>query len=456
MNSRVLINQLGYYAKGAKHAFLLAEADSFDVIDKVNSEIVFSGFPERAIFIDSWGMKISPVDFSPLTLTGGFYITANLPTGQVIRSELFGISNTPYLDLLQSILEAMEASHKHEFDYTEIAFTTACLIFYQLVSIHREIELPIFDITMSINREIKYNLLKTLSRDDFKPSELASVSAAAALGSYYFRKTEKSLSDRLKKVAIKTWIENIELSRVSGDLTGSGTIFWGLCALYAITGAEDFINAAKENIPHDPCSFTVANPSGFGMISAFLLPDGADLALRRMLREALRVKADNLTSNSDIYYVTDSEFLQNSNAKLLSDAITLFSAQTVLREDSYTIAAKRNINYVMGANPLEKCFITGYGKNPVTRPLFPMREPSVLNVQKSGGGALTDDISEEILPGIVVPGANSDIKKDGYLTWQMTAKTPPAKCYGDTKTSPTSNSASLSAGALLFFAAGVE
>jgi hypothetical protein len=447
MSGRIRINQIGYYVDGAKHALLLADAERFDVIDRVNDEIVFSGFPERTIFIDSWGMKVAPVDFSPLSLTGRFYISCDLPTGQTLRSDDFEISKTPYLTFMNAFIDALPGSHKYyrERDYSEIAFSTACLIFYILVARFHGIEDTLYDFTGSLTAEIKYNLLMTLSRDDFKPSELASVSAAAALGSWFFRKTEKSLSDRLRKVAVNTWIENIEISRSSGDLTGRGTLFWGLCALYAITGAEDFLLAAKENIPRDPTSFTVANPSGFGMISAFLLPGGGDLALRRSLREALRVKADNLTSNIDRFFVTRGDFSQNSNELLLSDSLSLYSANTILREPFYRAAGMRNVSYVCGVNPLEKCFVTGFGKNPVKNPLLPS------DLLKKEGEPL-----DEPPHGIVVPGANSDIKKDGYLTWQMTPKTPPALCYGDTKTSPTTNSASLPMGALLFFTAGIN
>ncbi|MDR0943820.1 MAG: glycoside hydrolase family 9 protein [Ruminococcus sp.] len=449
MTSRIQINQIGYYDRGAKHAFLLAETDRFNVVDRVNDEIVFSGFPERAIFIDAWGMKIVPLDFSELSLTGSFYIICELPTGQILRSDNFEISKTPFLSFMNAFLEALPPSRKYyrEKDYSEIAFSTACLIFHILVSRFHGVEAAIYDITESINTEIKHNLLMTLTRDDFKPSELASVSAAAALGSWFFRKTEKSLSDRLSKVAVKTWIENIEISRASGTQNSPGTLFWGLCALYAITGSEDFLLAAKENIPRDPTSFTVSNPSGFGMISAFLLPGGGDLALRRSLREALRVKADNLTSNTDRFFVTRDDFSRNSNELLLSDTLALFSANTILREPSYKAAAARNISYICGVNPLEKCFVTGFGKNPVKYPHLPS------DLTRGDDGLR---VYEAPLPGIVVPGANSDIKTDGYLTWQMTGKTPPAKCYGDTKTSPTTNSASLSMGALMFFAAGIS
>jgi hypothetical protein len=447
MSSRIRVNQIGYYVEGAKQAILIAEAERFDVIDRVNDEIVFSGFPERAIFIDSWGMRVSPLDFSPLSLTGSFYITCELPTGQTVRSNDFEISKTPYLAFMNAFVDALPGSHKYyrEKDFAEIAFSTACLIFYVLVSRFHGIEDALYDFTKSLETEIKYNLLMTITRNDFKPSELASVAAAAALGSWFFRKTEKSLSDRLRRVAVNTWIENIEISRAGVTSNSPGTLFWGLCALYAITGAEDFLLAAKENIPRDPTSFTVSNPSGFGMISAFLLPGGGDLSLRRSLREALRVKADNLTSNIDRFFATRDDFTRFSNELLLSDSLSLYAANTVLREPFYRAAGMRNISYICGVNPLEKCFITGFGRNPVKNPLFPYDLTRAV-----------DERIEEPPPGIVVPGANSDIKTDGYLTWQMTPKTPAALCYGDTKTSPTTNSAYLPIGALLFFAAGIN
>jgi hypothetical protein len=457
MKSRVQINQIGYYASGAKHAFLLAEAESFDVIDSVNNEIVFSGFPERAIFIDGWGMKIFPIDFSALSLTGSFYITADLATGQTLRSGNFEISRSPYLSLMQSISDTTSRFHKYDggISFNVCAFTTACLINSVLVSETKNSAAPLIDITESIIREIKHNCLRILSDEEFDETELASVAALAALGSWFFRKTEKSLSDRLSRSAVRAWIKNIELSKTDSlsYTENPGTLFWALCALYAATGAEDFISAAKMHIPRDPISFTPDNPSGFACISAFLHPDGADLPLRRSLKEALRVKADNLTSYSDSFYITRADFPEGSNLLLMSDAISLFMAETVLAEKSYVVAARRNLNYVMGANPLEKCFITGYGSNPVRKPFLPSDRMSadIDNADTDPG-----DFNIEPIAGLVVPGANADIKTDSYLSWQLSKKTPPARCYGDTKTSITSNAASAPASSLLFFASGIE
>jgi endoglucanase len=288
------------------------------------------------------------------------------------------------------------------------------------------------------------------------PDTLTTVAFAAltALASGLFRGKDEVFSDKLKKAAVSAWIyysenspngEKLYTNKSQTPLGNNtetdksniaGAVFWALCEMYAMTGSEDFLSAAKDSIPADVSSFNRFSPSGYGMCSVFLHPDGGDLDLRRKVMFALRVKADNLTSNSDKYYVTDGAFEAGSNITLMSDAMTLLAASAILKCDDYRNTALRNISYIMGANPLDKCFLTGFGENPVRHPHHAM-------------SAINPD--DDPVPGMVVFGANHDRLSDNFLKWQLPRSTPPAKSYGDALSSKTTNSSSMAAVSLLYF-----
>jgi endoglucanase len=300
--------------------------------------------------------------------------------------------------------------------------------------------------------EANYELMK---KSAFSTIAFAGV---AALSSWLFRQSDEKFSEKLKDAAIRAWIAFAEyssshdidfeaesktaLSGLPGEAgcDFNGLRFWALCELYALTLGDEFLEGAKDSIPADVSSFSPDNVSGFGMLSIFLHPDGGDLELRRKIMFALRVKSDNLTSNSGKYYITTDNFGCCSNLKIMSDSLTLFAAATILKCGEYREAARRNLNYIMGANPLDKCFITGFGHNPVRRPR---------HVLSAAFGDATP------ISGMAVCGANSARLFDNYLKWQLPRGTPPAKSYGDAPSSQTTNTVSMPATALLYFLASI-
>ncbi|MDR0987268.1 MAG: glycoside hydrolase family 9 protein [Ruminococcus sp.] len=274
-----------------------------------------------------------------------------------------------------------------------------------------------------------------------------------ALASWLFRKSDEGFSEKLRDAAVRAFIAYAEYSEThlidfareakiatSADCDFNGLRFWALCELYALTGSEEFLTGAKKSIPADVCSFSPENAAGFGILSIFLHPDGGDLELRRKTMFALRVKADNLTSNSAKSFITLEDYNCFSNIKLMSDAITLFAAGAILKYPDYRVFGVRNFNYILGANPLDKCFVTGFGHNPVRRPRHTLS---------------TAFAESPPLAGMVVNGANNDRLHDNYLKWQLPRATPPAKSYGDAPSSLTTNAVTLPATALLYFLAAI-
>jgi endoglucanase len=355
------------------------------------------------------------------------------------------------------------------------AVAIAELVYAIFIRNHRKVtfygsdstKLSEYDPTDSIINEIKYGLLWLLKMQDSDGSVFAGVKATAetdivppdqdktpytvspktansaaafaavcALSYWMFRSSDPIFAKTLSDAAISAWLwyaENEPAVRLYPGLR-----FWAVCELYALTGAPDFLAEAKQNVPDDITHIHLYNVSGLGMLSIFSHPGHSDLELRRQVMFALRVNADNLTSESYKSIITRTDFPKCSNIYIMSDAIALATAGAVLKSKDYTNAAHRNFDYILGANPLGKCFVTGFGTNPVRHPHHTLS---------------ASHPESEPIPGMAVYGATADRLADTYLKWQLPKGTPPAKCYGDAPSSRSANSASRSACALLYLLA---
>jgi endoglucanase len=261
--------------------------------------------------------------------------------------------------------------------------------------------------------------------------------AVCALAASFYRKIDSGIdfSEKLAKAALNAWLWYAE-NGVKSKLRG-GLLFWAVCELYALTGEDDFLAAAKTYFQTaDITSFDMDDISGFGMLSVFFHVSGGDLELRRKLMSALRVKSDNLTAKSAMHIITRNDFSKYSNIGIMSDAIALRVAAAILKNDDYLRAARRDFDYILGSNPLGKCYVTGVGNNPVIHP------------HQSLCAAVPDAYPPT---GLVVFGPSADRFSDSFLKWQLPKTTPPAKSYGDAPSSRSTNASSMWAVSMLFF-----
>ena len=91
-------------------------------------------------------------------------------------------------------------------------------------------------------------------------------------------------------------------------------------------------------------------------------------------------------------------------------------ANLIAPQETFPRAALRQLNYVLGCNPVDRCFVTGLGMRPVTDPWQPA---SVFG----GYGAP--------IPGFVLPGANLVAWDLPMQRYQEVHRLPPLKNYVD-------------------------
>ena len=102
-----------------------------------------------------------------------------------------------------------------------------------------------------------------------------------------------------------------------------------------------------------------------------------------------------------------------------TEAILLVQAYVATRDKAYLVNARRNADYLLGRNPLDYCYVTGFGTK---SPMNPHHRISAA------------DGIEEPVPGLLVGGPNATANEGDYYKSNQ-----PDKRYADNTGSYTSN-----------------
>lgn len=282
--------------------------------------------------------------------------------------------------------------------------------------------------------------------------------AVMALAARIYSKFDKDFSDLLQSAAFSGWIwltdhpvykpfvnpPEMEI-RTMGDAPPtdfSSIMFWTVTELYALTGDEYFATRiSKLYRSVSTTDFSVNDPSGFGALAYIMCKYPRRHEIERYIHLQYRIKADNLAAESEKSgygtSLTMSQYKYGSNITVMNNCISLIIAYVLLKCEDYLYAAADQLNYLLGKNPMNICFVTGFGSNSVTQP---HHRPSAF-----------DDIDAPV-PGMVVVGANTE-RNDDYARWNIPANTPPAKCYRDTGFCFSTNETAINCNSAALFAA---
>lgn len=260
--------------------------------------------------------------------------------------------------------------------------------------------------------------------------------AVMSLASRVFRKFDTAYSDRLNEASINAWIwlmnnphyvpfENPPTVFVSAagdfyDDNPDDEMFWAVCELYETTGDKVFhdrIRALYERV--NAAGFVNRDNGGFGAAAYLFGSRPKDAFVEQSMKLQLRVRADNLYSLSrkNGYGTAKSveDYIRGSNMYAMTDGIALILAYKIFGCGEYLRTVCEQVNYILGKNPMDICYVTDFGKTPVKHP---HHRPSE-----------ADDI-EAPVPGLLVCGPNSRVE-DGFTQWNIPPDAPPAKCYYD-------------------------
>ncbi len=224
-----------------------------------------------------------------------------------------------------------------------------------------------------------------------------------------------------------------------GDHEFSDEFFWAATELFLATDDKQYLNYMDiEKVNH----FGVPNWASvgtLGLISMMFTEVELDVKLKKEACDRLKKLAEKLATTwmESPYRITLNEFMWGSNAVILNQGMVLCSAYRMFGNKEFYEAAQSSIDYVLGKNAVNYCFVTGFGsKNPK-------------NIHHRPSAA--DNIDEPI-PGLLAGGPNPRNMKEDCGPDRYPVHTP-AKCYIDELCSYSTNEVAINWNAPLVYVA---
>lgn len=210
-----------------------------------------------------------------------------------------------------------------------------------------------------------------------------------------------------------------------GDNDVQDEFCWAAIELYLTTGDDTYYEQSKiDSVPIQSASWSQTSLLAYiSMIhNKNRLTSAVDFPF---LQKRFLAYADDLFSRylDCAYRITNEHFIWGSNAVCMNETVALLVAYELTGDGRYFEAAQANLGYILGRNPLNHSFVTGFGK------LTPMH----VHHRISSADGITEPI-----PGMMVGGPNNknpgDCEADKYKNYDR-----PALAYLDDQCSYSTN-----------------
>lgn len=290
---------------------------------------------------------------------------------------------------------------------------------------------------------------EVMPQDETDQLVLSPVSTAAtgdfaaimAKASVVYRPYDEAFADRALEAALYAWdyvkdsddqegFTNPE-EIVTGEYPDRSTedeIFWAVAELY-LAGCEEVRDALVERFnPYRVRGLGWANMQSYALWELWKAGqekqfDDEIAQICSSCGEILVNDADDLRrkSEKDGYFMTlGTDYPWGSNMTVANNGMTLLMAGRITSDASYTALAKRHVDYLLGANGLGICFVSGEG---TVSPQNPHHRPS----QAAG----------QAIKGMLAGGPDSRLE-DPYAQGVLSGQAP-ALCYVDNTQSYSTN-----------------
>lgn len=296
-----------------------------------------------------------------------------------------------------------------------------------------------------------------MPQDEKDQLVLAPVSTAAtadfagclAYASSFYKESDPAFAESLLQAAIKAqnylfshddefYINPPEITTGGyGDRDVRDERYFALCALFGVTGDANYLTHAlkyredkKKDKPDPKHPWNSGWQEGFGwpFVSGYgteiLLEheDKLDADLLAEIRSGIIAQAEKYleTCNSSAFKYCSKFVFWGSNGAICDLAHIMMMAYDLTDRRDFLNAAKAQLDYILGCNPLNYCYVTGSGTKSV---LHPHHRPS---------GA-----SKKVYPGMLAGGPCGALL-DAYAKEHLTGL-PALKCYADAEPSYSTN-----------------
>lgn len=259
----------------------------------------------------------------------------------------------------------------------------------------------------------------------------ADFAAVTAMAVRFYKKYDEAYASKLEQVSKKAYaaLKEMELpggfknpaeitTGEYGDACDKDERYWAAAELYKAFGEEvyrkDFETLAQEKIYHGYGWVEMGSYGNRAYLSTEYQVDGE---LKNRIRKAMIDLADERCKivNEDGYgtALLKSEYTWGSNLDTANNGLHLCDAYLLTGDEKYRNAAREQIHYLLGRNPMGLCYLTGCGTDAIKHP---HHRPS---------GFLG-----KAMPGML-SGGPCDWLADETVKQIFTKETPPAKSLAD-------------------------
>jgi endoglucanase len=281
--------------------------------------------------------------------------------------------------------------------------------------------------------DVKWTALPLAPHEDmekrqlFPPSTGATLNlaAAAAQCARVWRKIDPPFSARCLAAAEKAWaaaVRNPEVWPIA-DFTGSGgygdtdfadEFYWAAAELLATTGKAEYAGAVRAS-PHFRAATATApgwnSVASLGTLTLVTVPRHIARGERAALERQVRAGADSFLQDVGkvgyaLPYAPETGWPWGSTSSILNRAMLLAVAHDLTGERHYRDGVIDAMDFVLGRNPLDRSFVSGYGARPMLNPhhrfwarqadpRYPPPPPGALS-----GGPNDTMMTDEVAPSI--------------------------------------------------------
>jgi endoglucanase len=252
--------------------------------------------------------------------------------------------------------------------------------------------------------DVEWTALGTAPQDDqikrylWPPSTAATLNMAAnaAQGARIWEKLDKKFAARCLEAAERAWAAAeahpamfAGTAAVGGgpydDKHVSDEFYWAAAELYTTT-KKDVYKAFVVKSPHFksvpiasgdegiPTPMTWGETEALGTITLAVVRNGLDTADIRAARKNIQAAADAYldlikTQGYRVPFKAGSKgYPWGSNSFVLNNMLIMALAHDFTHEQKYLDGVGEGMSYLLGRNPMDQSYVTGYGERPLTHP----------------------------------------------------------------------------------------
>ncbi|MEN3749827.1 glycoside hydrolase family 9 protein [Sphingomonas sp. HF-S3] len=287
-------------------------------------------------------------------------------------------------------------------------------------------------------------------------SATLNLAATAAQCARLWKGVDDAFAARCLAAARSAWAaarRNPQIYAV-GDFTGSGgygdsdvsdEFYWAAAELLLTTGEPEFRDFVRAS-PHftaDPGEPGWPRTAALGTLALVKLPETAPEAVqaRKMLVQvADRFAAEREQTGYHIPYASAGGYPWGSTSTLTNRAIMLAYAYDITGKTRYRGAVVDALDYLLGRNPLDQSYVSGFGARSMAHPHHRFWAPS-LDPKLPGPP-----------PGVISGGPNSTAMSDPVAE-KLKGNCAPMRCWSDDVRAYALNEVAINWNAPLFWVA---